>query len=462
MIYSSNAIYHILVINLKTMKYVKFFLLLISQLVIVELVIWFHTCGLGWHVEELLPGDAISLWGTITTIVFLVFSVLALWNIDQKIQELNSIKHSISEKFNNIENKNREVMLEADKAQKDIVKQAEVQIKNILNKSTYRQNFYDTLTRIANIPDPSRQVQEYTHFLRTSGNIEGINYAYVYISRGNAYMELSRKAKALADYEMAARLDTKTVAPYYSLGHYYVVEKDFNKSIEIFEKGLTLDPQDENLMMNIANSYSAMGDYEKADEYFDKALTFNPDLAIAYYNKAKLVIAKKEDLWKKKSMNYLNHCIQIMPFFYQSNINKASLLREDNKNEEAESVLSKVIGGTFNEDLIMAILQRGITYRLQNKLPMALNDFNTVLLYAPYNIQNLSNLSQTYFAMGYLNEAHFYAQLGLKEAQKQDNHFCDMEFNNVLMRIQVMSGMTIPISKGNTNNEGSENTNTEK
>lgn len=353
-------------------------------------------------------------------------------------------------------------MQEADKAQKDIVKQAEAQIKNILNKSTYRQKFYDTLARIANIPDPSRQVQEYTHFLRTSGNIEGINYAYVYISRGNAYMELSRKAKALADYEMAARLDTKTVAPYYSLGHYYVVEKDYKRSIEIFEEGLKLDPQDENLMMNIANSYSAMGEYEKADEYFDKALAFNPDLAIAYYNKAKLAIDKKEDLWKEKSMNYLNHSIQIMPFFYESNINKASLLREDNKNEEAEGVLSKVIGVTFNENFIMAILQRGITYRLQNKLPMALNDFNTVLLYAPYNIQNLSNLSRTYFAMGYLNEAHFYAQLGLKEAQKQDNHFCDMEFNDVLIRLQTMSRMTIPISNGNTNNEESENTNPEK
>ena len=95
-------------------------------------------------------------------------------------------------------------------------------------------------------------------------------------------------------------------------------------------------------------------------------------------------------------MNYLNHCIQIMPFFQESNINKASLLREDNKNEEAEGVLSKVISVTFNENFIMAIL---ITYRLQNKLPMALNDFNTVLLYAPYDIQNLSNLSQTYFAM---------------------------------------------------------------
>lgn len=65
--------------------------------------------------------------------------------------------------------------------------------------------------------------------------------------------------------------------------------------------------------------------------------------------------------------------------------------------------------------------------------------------------------------MGYLNEAHFYAQLGLKEAKKQDNHFCDMEFNDVLIRLQAMSRMTTtPISKGNTNNEESENTDSEK
>lgn len=55
------------------MKNVKYFLLLILQFAIVELVIWFHTYGSGWHIEELLPGDAITLWGTITTIVFLVF-----------------------------------------------------------------------------------------------------------------------------------------------------------------------------------------------------------------------------------------------------------------------------------------------------------------------------------------------------------------------------------------------------
>ena len=105
------------------MKYLKYFLLIILQFAIVELVIWVHTNGI-WHIEELAPSDAISLWGTVTTIVFLVFSVLALWNIDQKIQELNEIKRSIGEKFNNIETTNREVMLEADKCAnfKDAVK----------------------------------------------------------------------------------------------------------------------------------------------------------------------------------------------------------------------------------------------------------------------------------------------------------------------------------------------------
>ena len=421
------------------MRYLKYFIFVILQLSIVELVVWFHTAGLGWHIAELAPSDAITLWGTVTTIVFLVFSVLALWNIDQKMHELNELKKNIGEKFNNIETKNREVMLEADKAQRDIVKKAEEQIKLILDKSTFRQNFYDSLTRIANLPDPGRQVQEYTHFLRTSSGIEGINYAYVYICRGDAYLLLSRADKALADYQMAAKLDTQTVAPFLALGNFYVNRKDYKKSIEMYEKGLQIDPQDDNLMMNIANSYSAMGEYAKADEYYDKALTFNPDLAMAYYNKAKLAIEKKDDLWKEKSMTYLNHCIKIMPYFYESNINKASLLREDNKNEEAAEVLTKVIEATFRPEFIMAVLQRGIAYRIVGKMPQALNDFNTVLLYQPHNVQNLSNLAQTYYAMRFFNEASHFAALGLKEAEIQNRHDCDAEFSEVINRINAMS-----------------------
>lgn len=422
------------------MKYLKFFLILIFQFVLVELVIWFHTQETSWHIEELLPGDAISLWGTITTIVFLVFSVLGLWNIDQKIQELNEIKRVIGEKFSAIESKNREVSLEADKAQRNIIDEAKNQIKHILDQSSYRQNFYDILTRIANIPDPGRRILEYTLFLRTSSNIEGINYSYVYICRGDAYLSLSRREKALADYEMAASLDVKGIAPYIALGNYYVGVKEFQKSIDYFEKGLELDPQNDNLMMNIANSYSAMGDYAKADEYYDKALTYNPDLVEAYYNKARQVLDKQGNLWKENGMNYLNHCIQIMPYFMPANINKASLLREDNLNEEAAEVLSNVIGSVYHKDYVMSVLQRGIAYRMVGKLPLALNDFNTVLLYDPHNIQNLSNLALVNLQMHFFEDALFYAKLGLEEAAKQNLHTCDSDLNWVLNTLNNISG----------------------
>lgn len=405
------------------------------MLAIIELLLWVHTTNFGWRIEELLPGDAISLWGTVMTIVFLVFSVLALWNIDNKIHELNEIKQDISEKFTSIEEKHRSVTLEAEKAQTEIIKKAEEQIRLIIDKSSYRQNFADTLTRIANIPDLGRRVLEYTSFLRTSSGVEGINYAYVYICRGDAYLQLSRFDKALEDYQMAAKLDSETVGPYFALGNYYVTIKNYQKSIEIYKEGLEKYPQDENLMMNLANSYSAIGNFAEADKYYDRALTYNPDLAMAYYNKSRLAMQKKEPLWKEQSLNYLNHCISIMPYFYQANINKAALLYDEGKNSEAEEVLNKVIGMTFHKDFIMSVLQRGIAYRQEGKLPMALNDFNTVLLYDSHNIVNITNLSTTYFSMGLAKEALFYAKLGMVEGQIQNIHTYDDELQFVIRQL---------------------------
>ena len=417
------------------MKYLKYFLFFILQFALVEFVIWFHSSDSNRKVSELSPSDAISLWGTVTTIVFLVFSVLALWNIDQKIHEQKDLKRDISEKFTSIETKNREVMLEADKAQKDIVKEAEVQIKKILDKSTYRQNFYDALTRIANNTDCEIRVVEYTSFLRTSGNIEGVNYAYVYICRGDAYMNLQRFDKALADYKMAAKIDTKTIAPLMALGGYYVAIKEYAKSIDFFTQGLQISPQNEKLMMNIANSYSAKGDFDKANAYYDKALTYNPDLAVAYYNKARLVIEKKGNLWKDTAMNYLNHRLEIMPYFYRSNINKASLLREDERDGEAAEALTHVIETAFSHDFVMSILQRGIIYRKLRKMPQALNDFNVVLWLQPHNVQNLCNLASVYLSLRKANEAMHFSKLGLEEAKKQNIHDYDAEFNLVINRI---------------------------
>ena len=131
-----------------------------------------------------------------------------------------------------------------------------------------------------------------------------------------------------------------------------------------------------------------------------------------------------------------------MPYFIPANINKASLLREDNHNAEAAEVLTNVIGSVYQKDYVMSVLQRGIAYRMLGKLPLALNDFNTVLLYDPHNIQNLSNLALVNFQMRFVHEALFYAKLGLEEASKQNLHTCDSDLNWVLNTINSVDNAT--------------------
>ena len=75
---------------------------------------------------------------------------------------------------------------------------------------------------------------------------------------------------------------------------------------------------------------------------------------------------------------------------------------------------------------------------------MALNDFNMVLLYDPHNVQNLSNLSLTYYAMRFFNEAVFFAKLGLQEAEKQNLHDCDSDFNAVIVNVNAMMRTVVP------------------
>ena len=92
----------------------------------------------------------------------------------------------------------------------------------------------------------------------------------------------------------------------------------------------------------------------------------------------------------------------------------------------------------FNDDIVNAIMQRGIANRLTNNHPKALNDFCTVLLHRPHNVQNLCNLALTYLEMGYFPEAGYYAQIGLREANEQGNDTCNGELYKVQQTVLAL------------------------
>ena len=175
--------------------------------------------------------------------------------------------------------------------------------------------------------------------------------------------------------------------------------------------------------------------FDEAETYYLNALTFNPEMAEIYYNKSVRLKDEEGCVALEQSMAYLDKCIQINPLFIRAYINKAALYRECNKELEAAEVLDKVVATVYNEDFLMAVLQRGIAYRMTNNIPFALNDFLFVLTFDSNNVQNLSNLASVYFAMGNFVEAQYYARLGLAQSEKQDKHFCDKEMQEILSRI---------------------------
>jgi len=134
------------------------------------------------------PGVAITIWAAVITIVFVVFSLLALKNIDGKVSELEKLKDKQAEKFNEIESSSKAIIDSARDAKKQIVDQAELEIKKLLEKSTHRQNYFDQITGFNNELLPDKRVEAFTNFLRENKEIDGIDFAYIYIKRQCIYV----------------------------------------------------------------------------------------------------------------------------------------------------------------------------------------------------------------------------------------------------------------------------------
>ena len=112
------------------------------------------------------PGDAITIWAAVITIVFIVFAVLGIMNIDGKIKEVESIKEKQTKTFQEIEESSKAIIDQAKEAKQQIVNQAEKEINNILQRSTNRQNYFDQVTGINNEMAPDKRVLAFTSFLR--------------------------------------------------------------------------------------------------------------------------------------------------------------------------------------------------------------------------------------------------------------------------------------------------------
>ena len=424
------------------MKWHHWLIIVILQIILVALGLYvYHLLRGGTGIE---PGLAITVWATVITIVFIVFSVLGIMNIDGKIKELNDSRERLDDRYKAIEERSNQLIQSLGDSRKAIVKEAEQETKRINDSTIKIQHYYQRLSQIESEPNVDRRIVMLTDMMAQPAP-DGIDKGYLFLKRGLNYMMLGLFEKAKADFEIGLEQcsEVNKSTAYACLADYYVAKDDYPQSVDYFKKALDKDKSSSLLFMDLGNSLNKMKLFDEADKYYDQALAVNPELAGVYFNKAIRLHERLESpspADQAQMLSYLEKCISIDPSFYLAYITKAAVYREQGKEVEAAEVLSQIIRPMINDDIVTAILQRGIAYRVTNNQPKALNDFRTVLFHRPHDVQNLSNLALTYLDMGLLREADYYARQGLIEAKAQDDHRCDGDFYQVQQAVMVLQG----------------------
>lgn len=381
------------------------------------------------------PSVAITIWAAVLTIVFLVFSLLGLINIDHKLSELNKTKDEMQKTSIEMREQLSKLKTSAAEEREKIVKSAEAELKNIINESAVRQNLFDELGRIAADPAPDKRAQGYAEILKIYPNLSGVNYGFIHVCRGDAFMQMHKFDKALMEYEEAVNKNPKEAGCYNALGNYYVVLKDYPKSIELFQKALEFKPESDSILMNIGTSYSAMGEHDEARKYFEKALTFNPDIAEVYYNKSIEYNQKEDPTSIEIKMNYLNHCLELNPIFYRARLNKAATFKQMGENEKAIDEYTRVVTEGVNHDYVMALVERGYNYRQQDNVALALLSHQQAFFLDPHNVQNLFNLSICHICLFQFPQGYNFLLQAFYEAELQNVHEFDQDMEAQLKQL---------------------------
>lgn len=95
-----------------------------------------------------------------------------------------------------------------------------------------------------------------------------------YIGRGNLYLERNEAIAAIADFDMAVRLDKRSLPGYVGLGHARFSLSNYKKAVKHFKDARSLAPEDPMIHRMLMLSYFKDGNNKQARKSYEKFLQF--------------------------------------------------------------------------------------------------------------------------------------------------------------------------------------------
>ncbi|MFI5295598.1 MAG: tetratricopeptide repeat protein [Thermodesulfovibrionales bacterium] len=219
------------------------------------------------------------------------------------------------------------------------------------------------------------------------------NLGYAYYMKGHLH-------EAVAEYQIALRLDPDFADAHNNLGSAYYRQGRFNESTVEFEAAVKLNPGDVRAHSNLAAAYGTTGRMDEALREFQAALTLNPDYADAYNNLGSVYF--RQGLIDKALKEYQT-ALKLNPDYADAHSNLGGVYFRQGRLDDALREFQAAL--TLNADLADAHNNLGSVYFRQGLIDKALGEYQAALALNPDYAEAHNNLGSVYSRQGHPDEA---------------------------------------------------------
>lgn len=197
---------------------------------------------------------------------------------------------------------------------------------------------------------------------------------------GTAYQGLNLYEKAIDAYLYAIAIDEKFDFAYRNMGDAYIRLRNYKEAIEVLLKVIELTHPESVIYEAIGHCHDKLRNYAQARFYYRKASHLSPDEAQLYY---------------KIACTYMN---------------------EENFVTAIKSLEQAIKINTHHPEYFLAV---GRCYFAQNQPEMAIKNFGMAVSMRPKNITGWTELLNTLFQSGMVEDALDYAHLAYARTEKK-------------------------------------------
>jgi TonB family protein len=219
-------------------------------------------------------------------------------------------------------------------------------------------------------------------------------YPQAFHYRGLTYASKHDFDRAIADFDRVIKLDPKFASGYFRRGLAYYLKDNFDRAIADLDQSIKLDPDDPEVFHYRALAWAKKGDPARAIADYDETIKRDPKNALAFYNRGNSY-AKRGD--RARAIADFDQAIRLdasdAKFFY----NRGRLYAGEHPDLAIADFSSAI---RIDPQFLPPYVNRGDAYRAKGELDAAIADYDRALQIAPGEHGALLGRSAAHAAKG--------------------------------------------------------------